>query len=379
MDSVKIEFKRAEHELLVLCSKLSLTEQEENRVKSLIGSNIDFDYLFILAKKHKILQLISRHLIQLDVDSKISSPNKFFMNAFYLGVKRKNERLFKELRDVISKFDEFGLHTIPLKGSQLASTVYQDLGLRSLNDFDFLIPLKERQAVSDCLKSIGYHIGMYNWSKRNVDSISREEELMWKMHVGNLYPHTKVIDDPFSHYISIDFSYNVDLQKSFSASKLLLDASSEGELLGVRTHLLDNTDFLIHLCIHLYKEATNVQWVLYHADLNLIKFCDVREYVLAIQKDLNPAHLCERTKQLGAKEAVFYTFYYLDYLYGEQFTQRFIQDIEISDRDYLGKYGSLDYDTAQIWRKSFYDRFFALNNMDELQETSKLEKIKELY
>lgn len=371
------QFTRIEHQVLVLCARIHLSEPIKQEVSSLLATGkVDVNYLIILAKKHKVLQLIAEHLIELDVHSHISDFNKYLMNNYYLGIRRINEIIFKEFELVLSVLNAKKLKAIPLKGSQLVPMIYKDYGLRTLNDIDFLISLEDRQVLSDCLKSLGYKMGVYNWSTCQVDSISREEELLWKMHIGNLYPHTKKFEDNYCKYLSIDFSYDVDLQKNFNASRLLIERAAEASLLEVPVHLLHKTDFLIHLCIHLYKEATNVQWVLYHNDLNLIKFCDIREYLLSIFNDIDPEYLCARIAELSANEAVFYSFYYLDRLFGETFSEQLLGELNILDHQYLEKYGVLDYGAPREWRKGFYDRFFGLSNEDELTETSKLEKLK---
>lgn len=44
---------------------------------------------------------------------------------------------------------------------------------------------------------------------------------------------------------------------------------------------LEDKDFIIHLCLHLYKEATTSEWVFRRKDLNLYKFNDI--YVLLVK------------------------------------------------------------------------------------------------
>ena len=202
---------------------------------------------------------------------------------------------------------------------------------------------------------------------------------MWKMHVGNLYPHSLSIANQYCDFVSIDFSYDVDLRKDYKATQEMLNNSVINELYGTEAFLLSKIDFLIHLCIHLYKEATNVQWVIYHADLNLIKFCDVREYTKAIIEKLDEEVFYNRIQALRAEEAVFYTFYYVDYLFEENFSSSLSENLNIRDIDYLSKYGYNDYDSPAVWKKTFYERFFSTSNLDELEEVSKLEKIKNHY
>ena len=38
---------------------------------------------------------------------------------------------------------------------------------------------------------------------------------------------------------------------------------------------LNKEDFFIHLCAHLYKEATTLPWIEMHRDMTLYKYCDI--------------------------------------------------------------------------------------------------------
>lgn len=372
----RIQCKRPEHELLLLCGRVALAEKDRENIRAIISAEaLDFDYFLLLAKKHKVLQLVAKHLPSLDPESKISDFDKYLLHSYYLGIQKINHVKFEELRNILQTFVRRGIKAVPLKGAVLTPTVYRDFGLRTLNDIDFLISLEDRRAASECLKELGYQSGMYNWQTGEVDAVSREEELLWSMHIGNLHPRTKKMDSEYCKYVTVDFSYDVDLQKNYLASRLLLENAVKTTFLGQETYLLNETDFLIHLCIHLYKEASNAQWVIYHNDLNLIKFCDVREYLLTIAGNLDPGRFCQRVRELRAEKGVYYTFHYLDYLYSETYSQTLLKDLGMDDTGFLDEYGHLDYESPKLWKKSFYDRFFSLSNLEELVETSKLERI----
>jgi len=71
---------------------------------------------------------------------------------------------------------------------------------------------------------------------------------------------------------------------------------------------LEEKDFLIHLCLHLYKEATTYDWILAKRDLLLYKFSDIN---LLIHKYANKKYceeLSERIKELGVEKECYYAF-----------------------------------------------------------------------
>ena len=73
------------------------------------------------------------------------------------------------------------------------------------------------------------------------------------------------------------------------------DVLKSNDLLGKVT--LDDAGFFIHLCAHLYKEATTLPWIEMHRDMTLYKYCDIHmmlEETFRItldESDMNPFDL----------------------------------------------------------------------------------------
>ncbi|MGM0756570.1 MAG: nucleotidyltransferase domain-containing protein [Bacillota bacterium] len=358
-----------EQRLLLLGSRIQLNEQEEESIRDLLKDGIDMPKFIGLASRHKVLQLITPHLIRLDVEKSITTTYKFLLHYQYIGNRQKNMVRFQEFQRLLQIFREAKLKAVPLKGAILTPLVYKDYGLRMMSDLDFLIHPDDRKSASILLKNEGFIIGKYDWTTDQEIPISREEEMMWRINAGNLYSHVKRSGEDFLKVHRVDFSYDVELKKNYQATSALLDASEEKVFFQTDTYLLQPLDFLIHLAFHLYKEATNVQYVYLHADLNLIKFCDVREYVMYAeeQNQLDWHALQERAKELGAEKALFYTFTFLDLLYQTNYIDQMPQ-LDMSDQSFLEAYGENDFGSLKTWKKSFVDRFFSLDNRDELEE-----------
>ncbi|WP_194165586.1 nucleotidyltransferase family protein [Oceanobacillus sp. CFH 90083] len=378
MAILNMERLSLEEKLLILASRTNITK-ESNQIKEILKETIDFNYLVEIASKNKVLQLITPHLIKLDTDNSIKSSDKQLLNFYYLGNKKKNEVAFKELQLILEAFRKNNINAIPLKGIVLVPCVYKDFGLRKMNDLDFLISPNDRTLVSNVLKKIGYSIGKYNWSTDSIENISREEELYWRINTGNLHLHLKLTGEDFLKVVRVDFSYDIDLEKNYKATNSLIDNSELGLIYNTQTKLLESNDFLIHLAIHLYKEATNVQFVLLEADLNLIKFCDLREYILYLNKTgkINWEKISIRAKELRASKALYFSLYFTDYIYGDNFLNEVRSFLDIQNTDFLNEYGSLDYGTSQKWNKSFIERLFKNNTNELKKQKSKLEEFRE--
>ncbi|MBL4986289.1 nucleotidyltransferase family protein [Bacillus safensis] len=358
-----------EQRLLLLSSRIQLNEQEEESIRALLKDGIDMPKLIGLASRHKVLQLMTPHLIRLDDEKNMTTTYKFLLHYHYIGNRQKNVERFKEFMRLLQTFRNAKLKAVPLKGAILTPLVYKDYGLRMMSDLDFLIHPDDRKNASSLLKKEGFIIGKYDWAADQEIPIEREEEMMWRINAGNLYSHIKRSGEDFLKVHRVDFSYDVELKKNYEATNALLDAAEEKPFFQTDVYLLQPLDFLIHLAFHLYKEATNVQYVYLHADLNLIKFCDVREYVMFAeeQNQLDWHALQERAKELGAEKALFYTFTFLDLLYQTNYIDE-LKQLDMSDQSFLEAYGENDFGSSKIWKKSFIERFFSLDNRDELEE-----------
>lgn len=247
--------------------------------------------------------------------------------------------LFAEAKKILAMFRAAGITSVPLKGLVLAPSVYRDLGLRSMNDLDFLIPHDQRSAASKLLRKAGYLPGTFDLATGEVEPISRQTELAWRMHVGNLHSHVALVDDPFARCVRIDLSYDVDTKKDLVASKALLAGAVEGQWLGAPALMLNVVDFLIHIAIHLFKEATNVHWLEAGSNANLIKFTDLREYALGHASCLDWDEVCARATEINAGPALYYGFYFLRQLFGDPFTEEVLSRFPDMDSGVLSHYG----------------------------------------
>lgn len=68
----------------------------------------------------------------------------------------RNQRLARELLQLLDVFDTAGISAVPFKGPTLAIEAYGDLALRSFGDLDILVPLHEVRRAVEILESLGY-------------------------------------------------------------------------------------------------------------------------------------------------------------------------------------------------------------------------------
>ncbi|WP_418038477.1 nucleotidyltransferase family protein [Paenibacillus xylanilyticus] len=366
-----------EERLILLTSKIALTSEEEKQVGTIIEEGFDVGRYTAIAVKHKVLQLSSRHVIRLDHKDKVNMQYKRLFEYNYLGNKEKNNMLFLELANLLRRFEEKGIKVIPVKGVILAPELYGNYGLRTLNDIDFIIRPDDRTKVSNALLEEGYDIGDYDWASQEIIPAKKEEALMWKMNAGNLHPHVKMFENPFLKCVRVDFSYDVDLQKDFQATQSLMQNAKESTLLGIKVNRLDPIDFLLHISIHLYKEASNVKWITMGEELSLIKFCDFREYLLSINEQLDWHMVYKRAQQLNAVSSMYYSLFFCNLLYRENYGNEFMANVQEMNIAEIDQFGQADYNRKVQWEKPFIERFFSDSNRDQLISGSKLDRYKQ--
>jgi hypothetical protein len=64
---------RLEHELVVCCSRTQVSDQTIAQIKTLLENGIDWDYLYLFARRHSVLSLL---YLQLSTIAPASVPSE---------------------------------------------------------------------------------------------------------------------------------------------------------------------------------------------------------------------------------------------------------------------------------------------------------------
>ena len=190
-----------------------------------------------------------------------------------------------------------------LKGAYLC-THYPD-GYRTSNDVDLLVLPKDVTTVGNLLSSAGFKQG----NIRNGEFIpaTRQEIIESKMMRGETVPYIKEVNLPFMKFFEVDINFSLDYKNGTgdTLSDILSGVCIKNEKeLSIPT--LDDTDFFIHLCAHLYKEATTLPWIEMHRDMTLYKYCDIY-MLLSEMTDAELQRIFARATELGMEKVCAYT------------------------------------------------------------------------
>ena len=169
-----------------------------------------------------------------------------------------------------------------LKGAMLCQMYPQ--GYRTSNDIDLLVNAENIGEIGEALYTAGFRQG--NIRGGEFIPATRREIIESKMTRGETVPYIKEIDFPAMKYLEVDINFSLDYKADDGKlTEQLLQKECEREAWGTKIHTLTENDFFIHLCGHLYKEATTMPWVVMGRDMTLYKYADIYMLLAEMDKD----------------------------------------------------------------------------------------------
>jgi hypothetical protein len=144
---------RPEHELLLLCAHRGGGERARERVAELARARVEWDYLFLLARRHAVLPLLYRGLEGVDElpgDFRARLRDEFRKNA------TRNTLLAGEMARLARLFESEGVPLLAYKGPALALQAFGDIALRRFVDLDVIVRRGDARRAGGLLQSLGY-------------------------------------------------------------------------------------------------------------------------------------------------------------------------------------------------------------------------------
>jgi len=246
--------------------------EDSEKIKDLICRGFDtpsvLGYLFF----HRMASVAYGVLFDCNL---LKYTNRDFRNPLknaYLQNKIKNESYFscvQILSDILE--DSKGKYAM-LKGAYLCK--WYPEGYRTSNDIDILVESKDITFVGEKLSAAGFRQGHI---KEDIFvSATRQEIITSKMMRGETVPYIAEVNLPYMKYMEVDLNYSLDYKNGLNdIVSDLISKAQKVEIGHYQITTLSKYDFVIHLCEHLYKEATTYPWIKMKRDMTLYKFCDL--------------------------------------------------------------------------------------------------------
>jgi len=259
-----------------------------------------------------------------------------------------------------------------LKGSFLSSVIYP-LGCRMSNDVDILVDSKDLSRCSDLLKRLGFTQGFIFTG--TIVEATRKEIVNQRLNYGEVVPFHKYVGEPGLNILSIDVNFSLDetaLKTKDAAAVFLQNKISYCVNEFSNAVSLQIEYFLIHVCQHLFKEASVINWVEWQRDLSLYKFLDIYCLVENNEIIIDWQRLATIIKESGMEKACYFALYNTQLLFPSLNNHKeychVIKQIEPTDKSYMNQVVSFQEKHPLVWKENFLNRVFDLKRFNKLGE-----------
>ena len=247
--------KIMEDELLLCCARTVATPQVVARLRELAAKEIDWEYVFLLARRHSVVPLLYLQLHQYASDL-VPQEQLQKLKQHYLENSARNTVLTAELCRLIGAFADLGIDAIPYKGPVLSFYAYGDLGLRRFVDLDVIVKKTDVLKAREILLAEGY-------MPAKSLSLSQQELLLRTQH------NMQFSRDNRQLIIELHWEVAPHLFVSSVSAEELWQHLITIDIHGTPVKTLSADDLLFSLCVHGSRHLwERLSWI-----------CDVAELI----------------------------------------------------------------------------------------------------
>lgn len=354
-----------------------MNQTEKNLFKELCSfrSNYFDEELLAYASPHVLGQLFFNRmqgvafgcLKKHELLGKVNREFRNSLKAAYEQNVRKNHDFYQCVTMVSNLLSDLPFKVAMLKGAFLCSH-YPD-GYRTSNDIDILVLPENVTDIGNILSAAGFKQG----NLRNDEFIpaTRREIIESKMMRGETVPYIKKVDLPTMKYLEVDVNFSLDYKNGETdILRSILERAMIIEENGILIPTLCKEDFFIHLCAHLYKEATTYPWIRMRRDMSLYKYMDI--YLLLHEYTADQIqNIFTRASELGVDKVCAYTILEVDDLFdsGNLAATSAAKTILEKDPEFRLRVYDPERKTSLVYQvHSASDRFFAADRTTLLKE-----------
>lgn len=277
-----------------------------------------------------------------------------------------NDEFFSCLKFLTKILEDCNVPYALLKGAYLCN--WYPKGCRTSNDIDVLVAAENVGKISAKLKSAGFEQGHL---KNGVFiPATRQEIIQSKMMRGETIPFIIEINAPFMKYLEVDINFSLDYKNSDDSE--LKEMLSRAQMISVgdlKVRILDRSDFILHLCSHLYKEATTIPWIRMKRDMTFYKFVDIYGLLHDFtEKDFQL--LFERAKSLKTERELLYCMDGLKEFFNHSYGLFLEKELLNKDFDFSEVIAPTEKKLYRYNEDSIKKRFFVKDRMNLLREVT---------
>ncbi len=289
---------------------LDCLHQDRNRVSAdrlATQSAQEWETLFVLAKEQRVAALLFHRLKSGGLISGGGEEVLIKLRDFYKQNTLRNMSLFGELHRVAKALQFENIPVILLKGMHLATVVYDNMGLREMNDIDLMVPAENLSRAGKSMIKLGYQ--PQNKFNADIDSISSHHLPRFiKSDISSIEIHWNITGSGCYYFINPAPLWKHAISVSIAGV----------DLLG-----LSQEDLLLHLCLH-----TSYQ---HQFQFGLRPFCDIAQLTRHYSQTLNWPIVHRRAVNWGWKKGVFLALTFAKDLLGAEVPEAILDQLRPSD------------------------------------------------
>jgi Uncharacterised nucleotidyltransferase len=281
----------SEWTILELLARGIIDDSERQLVRDLlVADTLDWGELMEQALRHKMVPMLAHHIISNDL--RFDVPTSIYLhlesalewNRFQIEVYRR------EAVRVAQALAGRGIPFVVTKGMTFESTLYGSLGTRFMNDIDFMIAPRDREAVLSVMQQIGFR-PFFEYAKD-----ARREEISSRLNQDHLPKLARTVDEPGIRTIQIDVANSLTWTKSpfdVPVEEALEDRVEQPVpgMPGVTLPCFRPIYQFLFTVLHLFREAWLQKFVDFGIDVGLMKFGDVIRLIDQNRKELTDGKL----------------------------------------------------------------------------------------
>jgi hypothetical protein len=247
--SVKI---RSEEELLLGLSRLEFSNENIEKIKSLIAGISDWDYFKNLANLHGVAALVWHNLENHSLLAGIPGEVATYLKSTLMISLSRNTFVTEAMGEVLRLLNRSKIKAVILKGLALENSVYGNSGLRQMSDVDILIDRDQCILARDILISNGF-------VSLPVKSFYHEFILAYSgKHLPSL----------IKNGLSVEIHNELFGNRNKNLTRILYESSYEVEIKGEKTWFPQPQILFLYLVKHLWvHEINNESQIRLYTDL----------------------------------------------------------------------------------------------------------------
>ncbi len=261
--------------ILELLARETVDGPERQMVRDLLlAPALDWGELLEQALRHKMLPMLAHQIISAELRFDIPPSIYMHLESALEWNRCQIEVFRREMVRVAQKLAGRGIDFVVTKGMTFESTLYGGLGTRHMNDIDFMIAPRDREAVMSVLQELGFRT-FFEWAKD-----ARREEISSRLNRDHLPKFMRTIDQPGIRVINIDVANSLTWTKSpfdvpvEEALNETVELPVPG-LPGMGVPCFRPIYQFLFTVLHLFREAWLQKFVDFGNDVGLMKFGDV--------------------------------------------------------------------------------------------------------